>query len=379
VKRLLLLGGGHAHIEVLRDLAADPERDLQVTLVTPSHRAIYTGMVPGVIAGHYTFPQCTIDLAQLTQRANAELLLTTASLVSPDAGKVACADGTVLPYDVLSIDVGSHPAIGDVKGAESHAILLRPLERALVGWNGVFARAAAGQVNAVTVVGGGAGGIELALAMRHRFDVALNDPDVPHVRLISDAAGVGIAPGAARKLITRMRRARVASHVGLPVKEVGEGFVRLEGGIEFATDAVFWATGAAAHAWIRDSGLATDQRGFMLTNLYMQSVRYANVFGSGDCATVEGHEMPKAGVFAVRAAPILVANLRAALSGRPLVAHVPKARYLSLISTGRKHAVGTWGALSWQGRWAWHWKDHIDRKFIRRYREPPPPAQGRKA
>lgn len=379
MKHLVLVGGGHAHVEVLRELAAAPEPGVQVTLVTPSHRLIYTGMMPGVIAGHYQFPECTIDLAQLAQRANAELLLTHASLVSPDAGKVACADGTVLPYDVLSLDVGSYPAIGDAKGVERHAILLRPLERALVGWNGVFARAAAGKVNAVTIVGGGAGGIELALAMRHRFDIALNDPDVPHVRLISDAAGAGIAAGATRRLMRRMRRARVASHVGQPVTEVGEGFVRLEGGIEFATDAVFWATGAAAHGWLRDSGLATDKRGFMLTNLYMQSVRYANVFGAGDCATVEGHMVPKAGVFAVRAAPVLAANLRAALLGRPLVAHVPKARHLALISTGRKHAVGTWGPLSWQGRWAWHWKDHIDRKFVRRYREPPPVEGAKKA
>jgi len=372
LKRLVLLGGGHAHVEVLRDLAAAPEPGLEVTLVTPSQRLIYTGMVPGVIAGHYTLPDCTIDLAQLARRANAELLLTTASLVSPDAGKVACADGTVLPYDVLSLDVGSHPAIGDAKGVERHAILLRPLERALVGWNGVFARAAAGEVNSVTVVGGGAGGIELALAMRHRFDVALNDREVPHVRLISDAAGVGIAPGAARRLIQRMRRSRVASHVGQPVAEVGEGFVRLEGGIEFATDAVFWATGAAAHGWMRDSGLAVDKRGFLLTNLHMQSVRYANIFGVGDCATVEGREVPKSGVFAVRAAPVLASNLRAALNGRPLTAHVPNPRYLALISTGRKHAVGTWGPLAWQGRWAWHWKDHIDRKYMRKYREDPP-------
>jgi selenide,water dikinase len=374
VKRLVLLGGGHAHIEVLRDLAMTPMPGVEVTLVTPSHRFIYTGMVPGVIAGHYTFPDCSIDLEPLAQRAEAELLLTTASLVSPDAGKVACSDGTVLPYDVLSINVGSYPAIGQAKGVERHAILMRPLERALVGWNGVFARAAAGNLNAVTVVGGGAAGIEIALAMRHRFDVALNDPDVPHVRLVSDASGVGIPPGAARRLAARMRRARVASHVGQPVTEVGEGFVRLEGGIEFATDAVFWATGASPLGWIRDSGFATDKRGFLLVNTFMQSVRYANVFGAGDCATVEGHEMPKAGVFAVRAAPVLAANLRAALAGRPLAAHVPRRRYLALVSTGRKGAVGMWGRLSWQGRWAWHWKDHIDRKFVARYREPAPPA-----
>lgn len=368
---MVLVGGGHAHIEVLRDLAANPAPGIHVTLVTPTQRLVYTGMVPGVIAGHYGVQDCSIDLAGLAQRANAELLLTTASLVSPDAGKLACADGTVLPYDVLSLDVGATPAIGGAKGVDRHAVLMRPLERALVGWNGVFARAAAGNLNAVTVVGGGAAGIEMALAMRHRFDVAFRDPDMPHVRLVSDAAGVGIAAGAARRLVKRMRQAGVASHVGAAVKEVGEGFVRLEGGLEFATDAVFWVTGAAAHGWIRDSGLAVDARGFLLTNVHLQSVRYANVFGAGDCATVEGHEMPKAGVFAVRAAPILAANLRATLAGRPLVAHVPNPRYLALVSTGRKHAVGTWGPLSWQGRWAWYWKDRIDRRFVARYREGP--------
>jgi selenide,water dikinase len=369
----VLLGGGHAHIEVLRELAAMPVPGAEITLVTPSQRFIYTGMVPGVIAGHYTLPECSIDLRELTRRANVELLLTSASLVSPDAGKVACADGTVLPYDVLSLDVGAYPAIGDAKGVERHAVLLRPLERALVGWQGVFARAAAGKLNAVTVVGGGAAGIEIALAMRHRFDVALNDHEVPHVRLVSDAAGVGIAKEAAQLLIARMRRAGVASHVGVPVREVGEGFVRLEGGIEFATDAVFWATGAAAHEWIRHSGLSTDSRGFLLVNTHMQSVRHANVFGVGDCATVEGYAMPKAGVFAVRAAPILAANLRAAMVGGPLTPNIPRPRYLALVSTGRKHAVGTWGPLAWQGRWAWHWKDRIDRRYVERYR---PPAAG---
>ncbi len=369
MNRLVLLGGGHAHIEVLRDLAVAPDPSLHVTLVTPGHRLAYTGMVPGVIAGHYSMQDCLIDQAALARRANAELLLTTASLVSPDAAKVACSDGTVLPYDVLSIDVGSHPAIGSAKGVDRHAVLLRPLERALVGWSGIFARAAAGKVGTVTVVGGGAAGIELALAMRYRFDVALRDETVPHVRLISEAAGTGISEGAARKLIRRMRRAGVDSHVGAPVIEVGADFVRLENGLEFVTDAVFWATGAAAPGWLKDSGLATDKRGFMLTNINMQSVKYANIFGVGDCATVEGHEVPKAGVFAVRAAPVLAANLRAALAGLPLTPHVPDPRYLALISTGRKHAVGTWGGLSWQGRWAWHWKDRIDREFVERYRE----------
>lgn len=369
MKRLVLLGGGHAHIEVLRDLAAHPDPKREVTLVTPSQRLLYTGMIPGVIAGHYAVEDCAVDLEALAQRANVELLLTTASLVSPDANEVACSDGTALPYDVLSIDVGSQPAIGESRGVERHAVLMRPLERAIVGWNGVLARASRGDVGAVTVVGGGAAGIEMALAMRHRFNAALRGHRVPHVRLVSEAAGVGISAGAARKLIGCMRRAGVESHVGFSVREVGPGFVRLQNNLEFATDAVFWVTGAAAPEWLRESGLGTDKRGFMLTNLHMQSVRYANVFGAGDCATVEGHETPKAGVFAVRAAPVLAANLRAALEGRPLQPQVPNPRFLALISTGRKHAVGTWGALSWSGWWAWRWKDRIDRRFVAKYQQ----------
>ena len=368
MKRLVLLGGGHAHIEVLRDLAANPDGAREVTLVTPSQRLLYTGMMPGVLAGHYTVEDATIDLAGLARRANAELLLTTASLVSPDANEVACSDGTALPYDVLSIDVGSQPAIGEAKGVERHAILMRPLERAIVGWNGVLARALRGEVRAVTVVGAGAAGIEASLAIRHRFNVALRGKRLPHARIVSEAAGTGIAAGAARALIRCMRRAGVESHVGFSVREVGAGFLRLQNGIEFATDAVFWVTGAAAPEWLLESGLGTDKRGFMLTNLHMQSVRYANIFGAGDCATVEGHEMPKAGVFAVRAAPVLAANLRAALDGVPLARHVPNPRYLSLISTGGRHAVGTWGGLSWSGWWAWRWKDRIDRRFVERYR-----------
>jgi selenide,water dikinase len=369
VKRLLLLGGGHAHIEVLRELALAPDPARRVTLVTPGQRLLYSGMVPGVIAGHYGLAECTIDLAALAQRANVELLLTTASLVSPEENEVACSDGTVLPYDVLSIDVGSRPAIGAARGVERHAVLMRPLERALVGWNGVLARATAGEVRSVTVVGGGAAGIEIALAIRHRFNREVDAARLPHVRVISDTVGAGLHAGATRRLLLAMRRAGVESHAGMAVKEVGAGFVRLEGGLEFATDAVFWATGAAAPDWLRDSAVGTDANGFMLTNVNLQSVRYANIFGAGDCATVEGHERPRAGVFAVRGAPLLARNLRAALAGQPLVPHVPQRRFLALISTGGRHAVGTWGAFSWDGWWAWRWKDRIDRKFVARYRE----------
>jgi pyridine nucleotide-disulfide oxidoreductase family protein len=368
-KRLVLLGGGHAHIEVLRMFAARPLADTEVTLVTPSSRLVYTGMVPGVIAGHYALADSAIDLAALARAANASLLLTTATLIHPNERTVVCADGTTLSYDVLSMDVGSVPVIGESIGVERFAVRVRPMEALVRGWVDVRARAREGKIGSITIVGGGAGGVELAFAMDHGMRRELK-ADAPHVRIIADTPLPlpELPEGARARLRRRLARRNIGVHVSSAVKEVGERFVRLESGIEFASDATFWVTGAGAQPWIRESGLATDERGFLLTNDFLQSVTYREIFGVGDCASQEHRPLPKAGVFAVRAGPQLAANLRAALSDAPLERHITSARHLALISTGSKYAVGVWGDYSWQGYWAWVWKDRIDRGFVTRYR-----------
>ena len=372
MKRLVLLGGGHAHVEVLRTLALLPSPRCEVTLVSPYPWLTYTGMIPGHFAGHYELDDCNIDLRALAERARATLRNTTASLVSPGAREVICADGTVLPYDVLSIDVGSVPNYGDTKGAERHAFALRPLEKAIKAWNDVLVRASDGRMAAVTVVGGGAAGVELALAMDYRFKRDLYEV-ASHVRVLTDGPVFvpNLAPGARARMHRRMRRMGVEAHASSAVAEVGAGFIRLKSGLEFATDAVFWAGGAAAPPWLRESGFATDDHGFMLTNDLLQSPSHPNVFGAGDCVNELGHPLPKAGVFAVRAAPVLAANLLAALAEQPLTPHLPNPRYLALVSTGDRHAVASWGGMSWGGRWVWRWKDRIDRRFIARYRNLP--------
>jgi pyridine nucleotide-disulfide oxidoreductase family protein len=369
VKRLVLLGGGHAHIEVLRVYAERPLANVEITLVTPSSRLVYSGMVPGVIAGHYALADSAIDLAALAKAANATLLLTTVTRVHPSEREVTCSDGTRLPYDVLSMDVGSVPVISNVVGVDRHAVLVRPMEALVRGWVDVRARAKEGKVSSITIVGAGAGGVELALAMDYGLRRELKG-DAPHVRIIADTPVLlpELPDGARARLRKRLARRNIGMHVGSAVKEVGERFVRLQSGIEFVSDATFWVTGAGAQPWIRESGLATDERGFLLTNDFMQSVTYREVLGAGDCASQEHRSLPKAGVFAVRAGPKLAANLRASLADTPLVRHVTSPRHLALISTGGKSAVGVWGGWSWQGIWAWFWKDSIDRGFVARYR-----------
>ena len=369
MKRLVLLGGGHAHVEVLRTLALSSTRHCEATLVTPHPWLTYSGMVPGHFAGHYELDDCTVDLRVLCERAQVNLVLTAASLVSAGANEVICANGTVLPYEVLSINVGSQTPVGGARGVERHAFTVRPLERAVKAWNDVLVRASDGRMAAVTVVGGGVAAIELALAMNYRFKRDLFEV-ASHVRVLTDRAefAPNLAPGARARLRHRMRRAGVEAHTDSEVVEVGAGFIRLKSGLEFATDAVFWATGAAAPEWIRQSGFATDERGFLLTNDLLQSPSHPNVFGAGDCVNELGHPMPKAGVFAVRAGPVLAANLVAAIRGEALAPHLPNPRYLALVSTGERYAVGAWDGLSFSGRWAWRWKDRIDRRFVARYR-----------
>jgi len=372
VKRLVLLGGGHAHVEVLRDLAERPDESLHATLITPYPWLTYSGMVPGLFAGHYEIDECSIDLRALAERARVSLEQSSVAHVSTGEHEVACENGARFRYDALSLDVGLAPYTVGVRGVDRHGVPVRPLERAVKGWSDVIVRAREGEIGAVTVVGGGAAGVELALAMEYRLRQELGLAWA-HVRVITNTghAVPGFPEGARQRLTAKLRKRNVGLHLGSAVTEVGPDYVRLEQGLEFASDAVFFATGGSAHAWIRESGFSTDERGFLLTNECLQSVSHPDVFGAGDCAGVEGRPHAKAGVFAVRAAPTLAANLRAALAGEPLTPFRTGERYLALVSTGNRHAVGVWGDWSWEGGWVWRWKDRIDRAFVRRYCAPP--------
>ena len=373
MKRLLLAGGGHAHIEVLRDLAERPGSGIAVTLVSARPRFVYSAMVPGAIAGHYRLEDCAIDLEGLARSAKARFALNALYRIDPSAHRVYCADGETFDYDILSLDVGSRVAIGGALGVEEHATPARPMEVLMKGWADVLSRTRDGHVHEISIVGGGVAGVELALAIEHRLRREFPGA-APHVRVIADAPVLvpQLNSGARRRLRLQLGRRGIGLHLGATVAEVRAGSVRLETGIEFRSDATFWAGGASAPPWIAASGLATDTRGFLLVNDSLQCVTDRDVFGAGDCVTQEGRLLPKAGVFAVRAAPVLAANLRAAAHGSALIPHVTSPRHLALVSTGRRHAVGAWGELAFQGGWAWRWKDRIDRDFVARYAEPSP-------
>ncbi|MGH8618002.1 MAG: FAD-dependent oxidoreductase [Burkholderiales bacterium] len=365
MKRLVLVGGGHTHIEILRRWAIAPVPATELVLVSPARDAPYSGMLPGLMAGHYRFRDAHIDLEALAHAAGARFITTLAHGLEPAQRRLRLADGAALPYDLVSLDAGSIPAGLETPGAATHAIALRPVAALLSAWEDLRARAQAGGLRRVVVVGGGAGGVELLLAMQYRL-AALG---VRFVAVFDTAEPLASHPARVRARFTRVLAGRgVETYAGRRVAAVEAGAVVTESGQRIAADAIIWATGPAPAATWHNSGLALDDDGFLLVDAQLRSVSDTAVFATGDCATLRGQRYPRSGVYAVRQGPVLAGNLRAALTGGALADYVPQARALALISTGDRYAVASWGPLSFAGRWVWRWKDRIDRRFMSRYR-----------
>ena len=367
MKRLVLLGGGHAHVKVLADLAEQPMPGWDIHLVTPYRRQIYSGMLPGWIAGHYPIERCALALDALAARARAALHASAGTGLDPVRNSITCADGTSLHFDHLSIDTGPLPALDQLPGAAEHALPIRPIEGFVAAWPGLVERIASRcQRFELVIVGGGAAGIELAFAVQRR---AMTD-GWSHLRIAlagTDALPMGDAPPALRRQAATMLAQRgIGWHGGRRAESVEPDQIRFEQGEPLGFDDCLVVTGAAAPAWPRAGGLATDERGFIRVGPTLQSVSHPHILAAGDVAAYHDAR-PKSGVYAVKAGPVLAHNLRALCEGRPLRSWTPQHRALYLVSTGDRHALASWGRWAWSGHWVWRWKDWIDRRFMRRF------------
>ena len=361
MKRLVLLGAGHAHLHVLRDMVRRPPADTRVTLVTPYPQTLYSGMLPGHVAGHYRLEQCAIPIAPLLAGSAVQVVADAALGIDAAARRVRLAQGAPVGYDVLSIDTGAAMSRAAIAGSAAHGIFLRPIERFPALWQALRQRAEE-HFLCVVVIGGGAGGFEIALAARHalgeRGHVSIVGGGVPLL------AGYGAA-ARARALATLRRRGVLLFDEACT--EVRATQVVLASGMRLACDAPLLAIGASAPEWLAASGLELDAKGFIATRPTLQSVSHAEVFAAGDVAARADAPRPRSGVYAVRAGPPLARNLRRYLADAPLRPYTPQARSLNLLSCGRREVIASWGPLALQARWAWWWKDRIDRGFVARY------------
>ena len=362
MKRLLLLGGGHAHLQVLRDFAAQPPAGARLTLVSPHPALVYSGMVPGWLAGHYTGDDCIVPIAPVAAAANAEFIADAAIAIDPAARRARLASGATIDYDVLSVDVGGTVDRDTIPGAREHALFVRPMEHFAQLAPQLLTLAGTRSLS-VVVVGGGAGGVELAMAIQHRL------ADRARVSLLTG----GTPPLPSYPAAVQGRTVRALRRCGVTLFEDGcerieAGHAVLGRGGRLACDAAIVATGTAAPAWLQGSGLALDDKGFIATGPTLQSSSHAEVFAAGDVASRFDAPHPKSGVYAVRAGPPLALNLRRFIGGGELQRYLPQKRSLNLLSCGERYAIASWGAWSTEGGWVWRWKDRIDRRFVNGFR-----------
>lgn len=376
IKDLVLVGGGHTHAIALRMLGMKPLAGVRLTLITDSSHTPYSGMLPGHVAGYYDFDECHIDLRRLAQFAQAQLYIDRAVGLDLANKKVLCANHPPVAYDVLSIDIGSTPASIDVPGAAEFAIPAKPVTQFLKQWHQLVQDVInhPEKPRRLAIVGGGAGGVELALTMqRHLHQIMKAASDRLEIHLFHRGMELmtSHSPWVRRRLHKILLQRGIKVHLGESVSEVLPQKVCCESGLAVECDRAFWVTQASAPNWLAESGLKTDTEGFVLVRDTLQTLFDDNIFAAGDVATMVNYVRPKAGVFAVRQGKPLFENLQRLLLEKPLKPYKPQQFYLGLIGTGDGEAIASWGSFGWQSKLLWQWKDHIDRKFMQRFSDLP--------
>ncbi|MDF1820235.1 MAG: selenide, water dikinase SelD [Alcanivoracaceae bacterium] len=365
---LVLIGGGHAHALVLRMLAMDPVADTRLTLVSPDSLSPYSGMLPGMVAGHYREQDTHIDLPRLCQWAGVRFIRQAVTGIHAHQNQLTLADGSRLDYDWLSVDIGSVPHLDAVPGAREHAVPVKPVASFRHRWQRILDQLDADTTPAITVVGAGAGGTEMALAIRHALD---RRGQPAQVRLVSSTSLLPGYPTAAQRRMARaLARQDVLLETNTPIESVTASHLH-SGEKRLPFDLLLWCTGASDHVLPHGNDLDCNERGFIRVDQDLRSTSHRNVFAAGDCCDFTPGPLPKAGVYSVRQAPVLAYNLRAAITGTPTRPYRPQSGFLSLLSGGEKYAIGCRGPLVFSGAWVWRWKDRIDRRFMAQFEQLP--------
>lgn len=368
MKKLILAGGGHAHLAVLHHLAQHRPKGLSTTLVTPSSFQHYSGMLPGWMAGIYPLNEIRIDLRPLCAAAGVELI--ESAIVGMDADRrcVGLPNGGHLEYDLLSLDIGSETDVSWFEDVGPRLLAVKPLDDFVEAWSRWIVSARGRTHVHVAVVGGGAAGFELVMAVHE----ALRGAQQLGLDLITGASGLLPGHGSA----VRQRALRCLHQAGIAVHEqravgIPDG-VLLSDGRELHPDRVLIATGGRAPCWLKLSKLTLDEQGHIAVDAFHRALSHGDVFAAGDVCARTDVAMARSGVHAVHAGPILAHNLIAALLGERMGAYHPRRTSLYLLACGERRAIASWGGFSAEGRWVWRWKDAIDRRFIARQLRLPP-------
>ena len=369
LKDVVLLGGGHSHIGVLKSFGMQNVGGARLTLISREIETPYSSMLPGIIAGHYKANEGHVDLIPLTEFAGARFIHDEVIGIDTKNQKVLLSKRPPISYDLLSINIGSTPCQPKLIDSKSNVIPVKPISQFLNRWEEICERIIKREGKTkIGVIGGGVGGIEVILAIDHFFSSSLDKTNLVELALItSDKNILSDERHRVAKYFHNLLTVRgIQIHTSTRITEVRQGKV-ISNNFELDLNEILWVTEAKPPDWLKKTGLALDDQGFLLIDNQLKSVSEPNIFATGDIATINGSSRPKSGVFAVRQAPILTNNLRAKLLHHKMSNYKPQKHFLKLISTGNKFAVATKSKWSAQGRWVWKWKNWIDKRFIEEY------------
>ena len=377
VKHLILVGGGHSHLAVLKYLGMNPVPGLAVTLISRDINTPYSGSLPGYITGVYEFDEIHIDLRPLAQFANARIIQEEIQSIDLTKKEIGLHDRPTISFDLISLNIGSKPDAFNIPGAHDFAIGIKPIDEFLSHWDSILKLAIQSLEQdkefTIAIVGGGPASVELAFAAQFRIhqelQLKITEKSLLNIKIISaDQELLSLHNSKVRSFAKpELARRNIEVILESYVSGFEENKVICENGNTYSADKVVYATGASIPPWPGECGLALTEDGFIEVNSHLQSTSHEFVFAAGDVADIRGDPRPKSGVYAVRQGPPLAKNLVRYATGKSLTRYKPQQHALALLSMGNKSAIASRNNFFFQGRSVWSIKHNIDTSFIKKY------------
>ncbi|MBA2431176.1 MAG: FAD-dependent oxidoreductase [Chthoniobacterales bacterium] len=363
MKRLVLVGAGHAHLYPLSRAREFAAAGVHVTLIAPG-QFWYSGMGPGMVSRTYEPADDTVDVEALITRNGGTFLRDEVVRIDPAARQLHLRSGATVGYDALSLNVGSEVPMERIEGAAEFGLPVKPIKN-LFDFREAMAAGGAARLRRIIVAGGGAAGAEVAANLWHLL-AAHEPPDITVLhageRLVEEAT-----PKAAELVSRYLTSLGVKLLCGARAKTARPHELQLEDGRCLPFDHLLVAIGVRAPALLRESGLPCADDGSLRVNEHLQCTAHPEIFGAGDCVCFRERCLPRIGVYAVRQAPVLHGNLLAFLRGESLQVFKPQKRYLLILNLGDGTGLLTRGGFAARGRWAFWLKDWLDRRFVGRF------------